>query len=167
MPKFKYVTYKDLTHVQQKALDAADHASRLYPYCPYSKFYVGAALYTHDGREVVVGAGANIENAAYGSTICAERVAICVARMSLRKFVGIAIIAHGKDFDTTDITGPCGSCRQNLFEFAQLCGIDPSRFKVVLSTTKMDKIIVTNMGELLPLGFGPLNLGIDISEFQK
>jgi len=154
------VAYEALSSVQQMALDEAlltlEHS-----YNPYSHFYVGACLYRRDGLLV---SGTNFENSAYGSTICAERSAVLRANaMGIRKFLGIAIIARGETFDTTDVTGPCGSCRQVLYEVSQISGCD---LEVVLSTSKKDKIVVTTMSELLPLAFGPLDLGIDIKKYQ-
>lgn len=155
------LNYQQLTDLQRKALDAAEEILKN-SYNPYSNFFVGAALFAEDNTIV---SGTNFENAAYGSTICAERSATFRANaMGLRCFLGIAIIARGADFDTTEVTGPCGSCRQVLYELAQLSGTE---FEVILSTTKKDKIIVATIKELLPLGFGPLDLGIDIAKYQK
>ena len=91
----------------------AARAARLQAWAPYSKFKVGAALETLDGRIVT---GCNVENATYGLTICAERVAIVKAiSEGIRPlaFRRIAIVA-----DTESPTPPCGACRQILWEFA-------------------------------------------------
>ncbi len=78
---------------------------------PYSGFRVGAALETAAG---IVVTGCNVENATYGLTICAERVAMFTALAAgHRRFRRIAVVA-----DTTDLTPPCGACRQILWEFA-------------------------------------------------
>lgn len=80
-------------------------------YAPYSHFPVGAALECTDGK---VYTGCNVENAALGSTICAERAAVCKAVSDgQRSFRRIAIAAEGEDFCT-----PCGACRQVLAEFS-------------------------------------------------
>jgi cytidine deaminase len=89
------------------ALSARGHA-----FAPFSKFLVGAALLDSEGR---VHTGCNIENATYGLTMCAERVAVYKAVSDgVRAFRRIAVAA-----DTDVLTPPCGSCRQILWEF---CG---------------------------------------------
>ena len=78
---------------------------------PYSGFKVGAALLTSDGTVVT---GCNIENATYGLTLCAERVAMFTALAAgHRRFTQVAVVA-----DTASPTPPCGPCRQILWEFA-------------------------------------------------
>lgn len=87
-------------------------AARKNAHAPYSRFQVGAALESADGR---VFTGCNVENATYGLTVCAERVAVWKAiSEGARKFQCIAIAA-----DTGVLTPPCGACRQILWEF---CG---------------------------------------------
>ncbi len=89
------------------ALQARENA-----HAPFSKFKVGAALEDESGR---VFTGCNVENATYGLTVCAERVAIFKAvSEGARKFRGIAVAA-----DTGVLTPPCGACRQIIWEF---CG---------------------------------------------
>jgi cytidine deaminase len=89
------------------ALRAREHA-----YAPFSKFKVGAAL-LDDGGQIYT--GCNVENATYGLTVCAERVAVFKAiSEGSRKFRRIAVAA-----DTAILTPPCGACRQILWEF---CG---------------------------------------------
>jgi cytidine deaminase len=91
---------------------AAALAARQHAHAPYSHFLVGAALEDADGR---IHSGCNIENATYGLTICAERVAVFKAMSEgARKFRRIAVAA-----DTDILTPPCGACRQILWEF---CG---------------------------------------------
>ena len=89
------------------ALRAREHA-----HAPFSKFKVGAALLDDGGR---IHTGCNVENATYGLTVCAERVAVFKAiSEGVRKFRRIAVAA-----DTSVLTPPCGACRQILWEF---CG---------------------------------------------
>src|SRR5215471_14970051 len=90
-------------------LDTARRA-REFAAADYSKFKVGAALLADDGR---VFTGCNVENATYGLTVCAERVALFKALSEgARKFTRIAVVA-----DTAAPTPPCGACRQLLWEF--------------------------------------------------
>ena len=157
----KELTYEELTETQKKLLDAAEKAMKN-SYNPYSKFFVGAAILTKNDKIIT---GTNVENAAYGSTICAERAAILRANaMGYRVYKAIAIIAKGQDFDTEDVVGPCGSCRQVLYEFSQ---ISEQNLEVIMSTTKKDKIVISSIEELLPLAFGPKDLGIDVKKYQK
>lgn len=87
-------------------------AVREFAHAPYSKFRVGAALETVEGK---VYTGCNVENATFGLTLCAERLAVFKAiSEGQRQFRSIAIVA-----DTADLTPPCGACRQILWEF---CG---------------------------------------------
>jgi cytidine deaminase len=91
---------------------AAALAARQHAHAPYSRFLVGAALEDSTGR---IHTGCNIENATYGLTLCAERVAVFKAMSEgVREFRRIAVAA-----DTETLTPPCGACRQILWEF---CG---------------------------------------------
>ena len=93
-----------------EALVAAARAARDRAVADYSHFKVGAALETADGTIVT---GCNIENATYGLTLCAERVAIFKALSEgHRRFTRIAVVA-----DTEEPTPPCGACRQIMWEF--------------------------------------------------
>ena len=93
-------------------LESAALAVRANAFAPFSHFQVGAALEDADGR---IHTGCNVENATYGLTVCAERVAVFKAiSEGVRKFRRIAIAA-----DTDNLTPPCGACRQILWEF---CG---------------------------------------------
>jgi len=113
-------------------------------YVPYSNFPVGAALLCEDGR---VFTGCNVENAAYGSTICAERTALvkAVSEGYVKDFKAIAIAGQSEDF-----CWPCGSCRQMLFEF--------SPQMTVLAVRGDGQYQAALLSELLPHGFGPHSL---------
>ena len=105
---------------------------------PYSNFKVGAALETADGTIVT---GCNIENASYGLTICAERVAMFKALSEgHRRFTRMAVVA-----DTVAPTSPCGACRQVLWEFGQDLEIVLANLTEVTGRHQM--------AELLPLAF--------------
>ena len=112
-------------------------------YVPYSHFPVGAALLCCDGT---VFTGCNVENAAYGSTICAERTALVKAvSEGYTDFSAIAIAGQGEDY-----CWPCGACRQMLYEFAP-------DLKVLVSR-RDGQITSVPLSELLPYGFGPKSL---------
>ena len=101
-----------MTTFDQNALFQAACAARAHAYAPYSGFRVGAALLCEDGR---IFTGCNVENAAYGDTICAERTAAVKAVSSgHRDFVRIAIWGNSQEY-----CYPCGSCRQFLQEFSK------------------------------------------------
>jgi cytidine deaminase len=118
-------------------LDAA-RAARLYALAPFSNFKVGAALATEDSQVI---SGCNIENATYGLTICAERVAMFKAiSEGHRRFVRIAVVA-----DTEAPTPPCGACRQILWEMG-------GDLEVILGNLTVEKARY-RLRELLPLPF--------------
>ncbi len=121
----------------EKLIEAAKNA-REYAHAPFSKFKVGAAVGTKSGK---IYTGCNVENASYGLTICAERVAIFKAiSEGETEFANIAVVA-----DTPELTPPCGACRQIIWEF---CG-DVS---VIMANLK-DETEILEMKELLPRAF--------------
>ena len=116
-----------------------------FSYIPYSRFPVGAALLCEDGR---VFTGCNVENAAYGSTICAERTALvkAVSEGYTSGVTAIAIAGQGGDY-----CWPCGACRQMLYEFAPDLR--------VLAVRGDGQFMEASLRNLLPHGFGPDSLG--------
>ena len=130
--------------INSRALATAAIEAMKRSYSPYSHFTVGAALLTKDGK---VYTGANIENASYTPTVCAERNAIFTAvHNGEREFEAIAIVG-GHEGDVKGITAPCGVCRQVMSEF---CSPD---FKVILVTSNDGDYEETTLGELLPYTF--------------
>jgi cytidine deaminase len=112
-------------------------------YSPYSKLRVGAAILSRDGTVFV---GTNIENASYGHTICAERVAIFAAvSAGHRSFDKIAVVT-----DSPWPVSPCGACRQVLAEF----GLDLQ----VYMTGRDGVVLDANLSDLLPHAFTPKDL---------
>jgi cytidine deaminase len=112
-------------------------------HAPYSKYKVGAAIRTKRNK---IHAGANIENASYGLTICAERTAVFAAlNAGDREFDAVAIVIDGER-----LPSPCGACRQVLAEFSP-------NMRVILATTGGLRK-ATTLGELLPDPFLPENL---------
>lgn len=128
----------DINILTEKAVEAKKNS-----HSPYSKFRVGASLLTDEGEIIT---GCNIENASYGLTICAERVAIFKAYSEgKKKFKAIAISSDDKNF-----CPPCGACRQIIWE---LCGdID-----VILVDGNNNKKVF-KASEFLPFPFGDENL---------
>ena len=138
-----------LTMEEKQQLIRMALAAREKAYAPYSDFMVGAALRAADGR---IFTGCNVENAAFTPTSCAERTALFKAvSEGEREFTAIAIVGSKVGQKNTLVTGPCGVCRQALFEFG-----GPSL--TVIMAKSEDDYIVTTLGELLPYGFGPANL---------
>lgn len=121
-------------------------------YAPYSNFHVGAALQFADGSVVT---GANVENASYGLSLCAETVAVgkVLSESGRRDLVSVAVTggAPGRAGQGATVT-PCGRCRQMLNEVAQLGGTDP------VVWCDGDEVVETTLSALLPHAFGPANL---------
>lgn len=122
----------------QRELTAAALSARQNAYARYSNFAVGAALLTTDGQIIT---GANVENASYGLTICAERVAIHAAvAAGHRKFSALAVVTAG------GLT-PCGACRQVLSEFCDDLPI------FLVDADAPEAVATTSLAELLPKRF--------------
>ena len=117
--------------------------ARAKSYCPYSNFAVGAALLCSDGT---IYTGANIENASYTPTICAERVAFFQAvHDGHREFVAIAIVGGSKDCNIDALCTPCGVCRQVMSEFCK------GDFNIILSDGKTNSVFT--LDDMLPHRF--------------
>lgn len=115
------------------ALDARDRA-----YAPYSHFAVGAALVDADG---VIHLGSNVENASYGLTVCAERVAMWNAiSQGAHTFEAMAIANHGG-------LAPCGACRQVMAEFVKDLPI------LLVDASQTEAVVEVSLNELLPMRF--------------
>jgi cytidine deaminase len=141
-------------------LVAAARAASAHAHAPYSRFAVGAALLMENGDIVT---GANVENASYGLSLCAETVAIATASASgrLREIVAIGVIggamdAAGRATGTVPVS-PCGRCRQVINEAAQMAARD---LPVHCGAAEGDAIRSYRLSELLPDAFGPADLGI-------
>lgn len=126
-------------------METAARAAAGKAYVPYSRFAVGAALLTAEGRIVT---GCNVENASYGLTNCAERTAVFRARIEadMQEIAAICIYTP-----TAVPTPPCGSCRQVLNEFGPTM-----RVRMICDGPDT---IDTTLDALLPGAFGPKNLG--------
>ncbi|EJD00094.1 cytidine deaminase [Fomitiporia mediterranea MF3/22] len=133
----------------------AAREAREFAYCRYSRFRVGAALLSKSGEVIK---GANVENASYGGTICAERTALVKAvSEGILEFVALAV--------TTDVPSPispCGMCRQFIREFCapEMPVLMVAGNYVEGSSVDLEKssIVVMTVDELLPNSFGPEHL---------
>lgn len=134
-----------LPKLQQAAKAAAAKA-----YAPYSGFRVGAAIWTDKGLFT----GANVENASYGLTNCAERTAIFAAAAAGARRLECVVVYT----PTPGATAPCGACRQVIFEF----GGPEAR---VVCCCDGDEVIDTTCDALLPGAFGPADLGVNPADY--
>lgn len=127
-----------LSEAQKKQLVQEANKARRFAYTPYSRYPVGAALLTRNGKIVC---GVNIDNAAYPATICAERVAVFKAvSEGHRSFLAIAVV-------TRDGGSPCGGCRQVLAEF----GMDTA---IIIANESGEILDEMKVSDLLPRAFG-------------
>ncbi|RYD44926.1 MAG: cytidine deaminase [Sphingomonadales bacterium] len=136
---------------------ARDAASRAY--APYSGFHVGAALLLKNSDIVT---GANVENASYGLTLCAETVA--VAKIVNEGWIGelaeVAIVGgrpHGDELLGAEPVNPCGRCRQILNEAAERSKVD---ILVHCASGDGKQVMTYRLSQLLPAAFGPKDLGL-------
>jgi len=130
--------------MDEHALLAAARAARLQAYAPYSGYAVGAAVLTDDGR---VFGGCNVENALYGATVCAERVAVTTAvAAGARRLALVAVVTPGGGT-------PCGFCRQVLAEFGP-----PELPILVAAADPALPVRRFTLAQLLPEAWGPEDL---------
>lgn len=124
---------------------------RKFAHAPYSKFRVGAALETKDGK---VYTGCNIENASYTPCNCAERTAFFKAVSEGEKeFTRIAIVGGYEDGEeVSGFAAPCGVCRQVMMEFC-----NPKEFRIIVAKS-VEEYKEFTLEQLFPEGFGPGNL---------
>jgi cytidine deaminase len=141
---------KDKSMTDEQLLELA-RSAQAKAYAPYSNFRVGCAIESVDGEVVT---GANMENACYRLGICAEQSALTAAqhKFGLHKVARVAVVGG---LDTTVCT-PCGGCRQAILEAAQLGGRD---IEILCGNGDGSASEMHRIGELIPYGFGPANLG--------
>jgi cytidine deaminase len=146
---FLIAAAKDKSMTDEQLLDLARQAAAK-AYAPYSNFCVGCAIESVDGEVVT---GANMENACYRLGLCAEQSALTAAqhRFGLDKFARVAVVG-GTD---ATVCTPCGGCRQAILEAAQLSGRD---VEILCSSGDRSAVERRRIGDLIPFGFGPLNL---------
>ncbi|KAK6461921.1 cytidine deaminase-like protein [Scheffersomyces coipomensis] len=139
-----HTDHKELTTEEFNTLKSKCLAAKDLSYSPYSNFRVGCTLITESGTYI---SGANIENASYGACICAERTTISKALLEGHKKLKVIAISS----DDKDPISPCGICRQFIREF----GVDIPIYMFGNS----GQFIKVYLEDLLPLSFGPENLG--------
>ena len=134
----------------QAAAEAAAQAARQHAYAPYSNYAVGCAIVANG----VMYTGANIENASYGLTICAERVALAHAVMAGVRTLDLVVVTSASQPPAP----PCGMCRQSLIEFCA----DPAKLRIVLLNDRGQRQ-ETSLAALLPMAFTRSQLDGDSS----
>ena len=148
---FPIAVAKDKSMTDEQLLALAREAAAK-AYAPYSNFHVGCAIESVDGEVVT---GANMENACYRLGLCAEQSALTAAQhaFGLDKVARIAVVGG---VPTRIVCTPCGGCRQAILEAAQLSGRD---VEILCGSGDGSAVERHTIGELIPFGFGPANLG--------
>lgn len=135
------VNHKELARAVHDELLAEARTAQAFAYAPYSNFAVGAAVLLSDGT---IFRGANVENASFGLTVCAERVAIFNAVSEGRiDIAAVAVVTSGHE-----LRKPCGACRQVIAEFSQ--ADNPI---VVISSCATNETVAETINDLLPDSF--------------
>lgn len=151
------VTLTDLDDPDRLLVEAAQRAARN-AYAPYSGFAVGVAVRTRKGNLYT---GANMENAAYGVTMCGEAAGLTAAN-SAGDFDVEAMAVVGRKFiepvGDDLVVSPCGRCRQLICEAGQISHTD---VRLLCCNGDLSRIVVAKISELLPMAFGPANIGLD------
>jgi cytidine deaminase len=146
----KRVSLSELDHLDRELVERAQEACAR-AYAPYSLFAVGAAVRSKSGK---IHTAANLENASYGLTICAEAGALGVANAA-GDFAAEAIAVVGFGIKSAEsaaqVVTPCGSCRQIIAEAAQVTGSD---IRVLCCNGELSSIAISSIAELLPDAFG-------------
>lgn len=145
--KIQFCQMEELSEDDQRLVNKAIEATRN-SYAPYSNFHVGACLRTADGMEMI---GANQENAAFPSGLCAERSAIFAAQSQHPEsaIVALAIAARNEEGLMATPVSPCGACRQVILEMEDRYQCD---VKILLYGTE-GIYVIPNVKTLLPLHF--------------
>lgn len=148
--------HKDKSMNEEQLIAAARNAA-LNAHAPYSRFSVGCAIESVDGKVVT---GVNVENACYRLGVCAEQSALSAAQLAfgLANVARIAVAgghAAGGELAGRNVVTPCGGCRQAILEAAQLGGRD---IEILCSSGDGEQLERQSISELIPHGFGPANL---------
>jgi len=141
MPEPKTLSSRELTETHRERLLVEARTAQVSAYAPYSNFSVGAAVLTADGN---IYHGCNVENASFGLTVCAERVAVFSAIADgCMDIVAVAVVTSAPR-----LCKPCGACRQVLSEFSQT-----DNPIMVLSATVAGESALESISDLLPDNF--------------
>ena len=143
--------------MNDEELIAAAREAALGAYAPYSRFFVGCAIESHDGQVVT---GVNVENACYRLGVCAEQSALSAAHLAfgLHNVARIAVAGgdgSGKALAGEIVCSPCGGCRQAIYEAFCLSGRD---IEIICSSGDGEIVERHSISTLIPHGFGPANL---------
>jgi len=156
---FSYEEYENTEELNKddRELVFIARETALNAYAPYSKFRVGAAIRLESG---IIVCGANVENAAFPSGICAERSAISnvVSNHHNDKPTTIAIAALTEDGMTDETISPCGNCRQVIAEEESRSG---NKIRIILAGKNKTQVI-DSISSLLPLQFNKMNLKVNL-----
>lgn len=156
---FSYTEYEKIEELDPNDLELVNAAREacINAYAPYSRFKVGAAVRLESGTIVK---GANIENSAFPSGICAERSTLSgsISNYPDDKPIALAIASMTKDGITEEFPSPCGSCRQVIAEEESRIG---NKIRIILSGKNKTQII-DGIGNLLPLQFTRKNLNVKL-----
>lgn len=135
---------EELLSIEERLVETRARA-----YCPYSNFHVGCVLFVRGLADPYI-CGCNVENASFGGTICAERVAMlkAISNGCKEEWTALAIIGDVAGPSDKVIT-PCGMCRQVMNEFIK----DRETFPILMYSPDMGNLHVTNMNELMPMPF--------------
>jgi cytidine deaminase len=150
------VDWSGLEAADRELIERAQDAS-VRAYAPYSRFAVGAAVRSRSGS---IYTGANLENASFGLTICAEAAALAAANAAGDfALETIAVVGFGfaEAAGASRVVTPCGSCRQLIAEAAQLMQTD---VRILCCNGELSRVVEATISELLPSAFGPDNLGV-------
>lgn len=142
----KKIKFQELSSDYQQLIKAAEEA-QAQSYSPYSQIKVGAAILTQN-KEIIK--GANMENASFPLSICAEAAVLAQANnQGISNLQALALTSS-----LQKMISPCGACRQILVEFWQRTGFD---FEIIMSDHKKEEVVIARVSELLPLAFSVNN----------
>ncbi len=154
-PESRPVALADLDESDRELVLAA-HEVMPRGYAPYSRFHVGAAVRSARGR---IYAGANMENASYGVTTCAEVSAFAAANaagdLDIEALAVVGGAREGGRISGTEIVTPCGRCRQVALEAQPAEG---KSMRVLCCSADLGRVLLVSLDELLPYAFGPRSL---------